>query len=253
MPANAQILGNLCVRGGLGPPLAVVHPRIGDLSPSQANTTEALPGRHLPRPGEAAVPPGCAARACDLRKRRRRRPGRRPVPGADCGSRIMRRPPRDGAATASVAADSSCRARNPAPMTLAAELNPHKAELNPHQAVPGGQSHKGRLNGAFRVGRSAGRWRPAMATTRVPAHDVAAGGCCPASGPGPAAYGAPQGWSSGYRVDSRSLGRYRPSSVTPSDRRAGENARRAADMVNNETSSDPWPEPCITDRSGATS
>jgi len=71
-------------------------------------------------------------------------PGRRPVPGPGCGSRIPRRPPRDSAATASAAAGSSRLARNLAPMTLATELNPHKPELNPHEAVPGGQPHQGR-------------------------------------------------------------------------------------------------------------
>jgi hypothetical protein len=89
------------------------------------------------------VPPGCTARARELRKRRRQRPGRRPVPGPDCASRITRRPPRDSAATASRCCGSS------RPDDLA-------TELNPHHAVPGGQPHKGDQNGAFRAG--AVRW-----------------------------------------------------------------------------------------------
>jgi len=76
------------------------------------------------------VPPGCAARACDLLKRRRQRPGRRPVPGPDCGSRITRRPPQGSAATASRCCDSS------RPDDLATELNPHKTELNPIRQSP---------------------------------------------------------------------------------------------------------------------
>jgi hypothetical protein len=33
---------------------------------------------------------------------------------------------------------AAAAAPEPAQMTLAAELNPHKTELNPHKAVPGG-------------------------------------------------------------------------------------------------------------------
>jgi len=84
-------------------------------------------------------------------------------------------------------------------------LNPHATELNPHQAVPGGQSHEGGSNGAFRVGRSA------IATTRVPVHD----GLLPGLGietPGQLPMGS-QGSPSRYRVDIRGLGWYRPGSV----------------------------------------
>jgi len=82
------------------------------------------------------VPPGCSSRACYLRKLRRRRLRRRPVPGPGCGSRITRRPPRDSAATASAAAASSRPARNLAPMTPATELNPHKTRVEPPSGSP---------------------------------------------------------------------------------------------------------------------
>ena len=76
------------------------------------------------------------------------------------------------------------------PDDLATELNPHKTELNPHKAVPGGQPHRADQNGAFRAGRSAGR--SAMATTRVPAHDVPAAGCARHRDPGQPPMGSPR-------------------------------------------------------------
>ena len=63
-------------------------------------------------------------------------------PGPDCGSRIKTLNDQGSTVTASrccppVPAPQP-QARQPAQMTLAAELNPHETELNPHEAVPGG-------------------------------------------------------------------------------------------------------------------
>ena len=54
-------VGRTCTKGscprGTGFPLVVVHPRIGDPSPAQANTTEALPGQHLAGQGRRQCHP----------------------------------------------------------------------------------------------------------------------------------------------------------------------------------------------------
>ena len=107
------------------------------------------------------MPPGCASRARDLRKRRRRRAGTCLVPGPGCGSRITRRPPRDSAATASAAAGSSRPARNLTPMTLATELNPHEAVpvgLPVEQISGGAFPHMGRELVGTAVGKGQSRW-----------------------------------------------------------------------------------------------
>jgi len=65
-------------------------------------------------------------------------PGRRPMPGPDCGSRITRLHPQESAATASRYCRQFPHRLQSGPDDLAVELNPHKTELNPHKAVSGG-------------------------------------------------------------------------------------------------------------------
>ena len=48
------LMGNYCVRGGTRSPLVVVRPRIGDLSPVQANTKRAGRTRN---PQAESLPP----------------------------------------------------------------------------------------------------------------------------------------------------------------------------------------------------
>jgi hypothetical protein len=119
-------------------PLVVVHPQIGDLSPAQANTTEALPGRHLVGQGRRqchpAAQPGRVTCGNGEGSGQDGAPGQgRTAAAALPGARLRtarRQPP---------AAAGSSR-----PGDLATELNPHETELNPHRAVPGDQPHKGR-------------------------------------------------------------------------------------------------------------
>ena len=103
------------------------------------------------------------------------------------------------------------------PDDLATELNPHKIELNPHQAVADGQPHKGQIKTVPSVpgGPPGGRpWLP-QGFRRLAGPPPAV----PGTGTRTSRLWAPEGWSSRYRVDGRGLARYRPGSVTPSDRR----------------------------------
>jgi hypothetical protein len=77
--------------------------------------TEALPGRHFAGQGRRQRHPAAHPGRVTCRNGEGSGPGRRPVPGPGCGSRITRRPPRDSAATASAAVGSSRLTRDRAP------------------------------------------------------------------------------------------------------------------------------------------
>jgi len=105
----------------------VVHHRNGDSSPVQASTAKGRPGRHLAAEGrrqrQPAARPGCVT--CGNGEGGG--PGRRPVPGPDCGSRITRPHPRASAAAAFRSCWQFPHRPHTGPDDLAAELNPHKA------------------------------------------------------------------------------------------------------------------------------
>jgi hypothetical protein len=103
------------------------------------------------------VPAGCAVRASDLRKRRRR--SARTASRARAG---LRQPHHEAPSSGQRGDSLPLLPTAPAPpairapMTLATKLNSHETELNSHQAVPGGQSHKGRSKRCLPCG--AVRW-----------------------------------------------------------------------------------------------
>jgi len=143
----------LCPRGTRSPPV-VVHPRTGDLSPSQANTAKGLPDRHLPGKGEPAVPAGRAARAFDLRKRLRQRAGA--APRATAG---LRQPHHEAPSPGKHGDSLPLLPAVPAPpairprITAATELNPHKYRIEP----PWGSPRRLAAPGQIRSGASAYR------------------------------------------------------------------------------------------------
>jgi hypothetical protein len=151
------------------------------------------------------VPPGCAARARDLRETTKAAAGT--APRARAGPRQPHHEaPSPGQRGGSLPLLPTAPALRPqsGPDDLATELNPHKTELNPHQAVPGGQSHKGRSK----------RCLPCRAVRWAAGHGYYKGSRR-MMGPPPAVpdietwtsrLRASQGWSSRSRIDSRGLG-----------------------------------------------
>ena len=113
----------------------MVHHRNDDPSPPQASTAKGRPGRHLAAEGRRQRQSAAQPERLTCGNGEDGGPGRRPVPGPGCGSRITRPHPRSSAAAASAPAGSSRTARTPAPDDLATELNPHETELNPHKAI----------------------------------------------------------------------------------------------------------------------
>jgi hypothetical protein len=79
-----------CVRGGTRSPLVVVHPRIGDLSPLQANTKgQAGPAIRRRKGGASVGPPDRSGHVtCGNDEGGQPEWSRRP--GPDCGSRLLR-------------------------------------------------------------------------------------------------------------------------------------------------------------------
>jgi len=110
----------------------VIHHQIGDPSPGQANTIKGLPGRHFVGKGRRQCQPAAQSERVTCGNDEGGGPGRCPMPGPDCGSRITRLHPQESTATASRYCRQFPHRPQSGPDDLAVELNPHKTELNPH-------------------------------------------------------------------------------------------------------------------------
>jgi hypothetical protein len=161
-----------CVRGGTRSPLGVVHHRNGDLSPAKANTTKAAGSASRRR--IAAAPPGPHGQSEHLTcgNDDRGQPESSCRPGPDGGIRTAALHHPAGMVTASRCCPEvpvpQPQPREPAQMTVVAELNPHKTELNPHKAVEAASRAGTDQTGLPSSGQRPPAWQLAKELSRRP-------------------------------------------------------------------------------------
>jgi hypothetical protein len=168
-------LGFYRVRRGTRSPLVVVHPRIGDLSPAQANTTRAGRARNpQAERGGSTGPPGRSSRVTCGNEDGQPEWSRRP--GPDRGSRFTALDHQGSTVTASRCCPAvpapQPQSRTPARMTVPPSLNPHETELTPIRQSPAASRTRARSRRCPRARSRARRlaiWRRRKPVVTPPA------------------------------------------------------------------------------------